>query len=299
MNKSTETTYVLITPARNEEKYIDKTLKSVINQTVLPMQWIIVSDGSTDSTDEIVSRYAANHEYIQLLRISHQERRDFSSKVNAFRAGVQQLKGLEYDFIGNLDADVSFEPNYFERVLEKFSENAKLGIGGGKVVELQKGEYKERLGDRPWVVAGAVILFRRRCYEEVGGFIPLKAGGEDSAAQISARMKGWQVRPFDELKVLHHRPTGTGAGNMWGARFREGVRDYMLGHHFVYFTAKCLGRIWENPFLFGTLLRWFGYCFALLSGERKPVSPDFIRFHRREQINKLKSLLKSSGNRGV
>ena len=299
MDKSRKTTYVLITPARNEEKYIAKTLESVINQTVLPMKWVIVSDGSTDSTDEIVSWYATSHEYIQLLRVSYQERRDFGSKVNAFRAGVRQLNGLEYDFIGNLDADMSFEPNYFERVLEKFSENAKLGIGAGNVLELQKGEYKERSADRPWNVAGAVFMFRRRCYEEVGGFIPLKTGGEDTAAQISARLKGWEVKRFIELKVLHHRPTGTGAGKLWRARFREGVRDYMLGYHFAYLMVKSLGRILEKPFLFGSVLRLFGYCLAALSGEKKPVSPDFIRFHRREQINRLKSLLKVGGNRGV
>ena len=220
MDKSRKTKYVLISPARNEEKYIAKTMESVINQTVLPIKWVIVSDGSTDSTDQIVSWYATSHEYIQLLRVSNREKRDFSSKVNAFKAGVRQLNGLEYDFIGNLDADVSFEPDYFERVLEKFAENEKLGIGGGKVLELQNGDYKERTGDRPFVVAGAVALFRRRCYEEVGGFIPLKVGGEDSVAQISARMKGWEVKPFSELKVLHHRATGMGAGNVWGVRFR-------------------------------------------------------------------------------
>jgi biofilm PGA synthesis N-glycosyltransferase PgaC len=104
---------------------------------------VIVSDGSTDHTDEIIDKYSSSHKYIQLLRVSCQKNRDFSSKVNAFRADVRHLNGLEYDFVGNLDADVSFGPNYFEGVLRKFSENRKLGIGDGKVLELQNGEYKE------------------------------------------------------------------------------------------------------------------------------------------------------------
>ena len=296
MDKISKIAYVLITPARDEERYIAKTLDSVISQTVLPKKWVIVSDSSTDRTDEIVNKYAANHEYVQLLCVSCQENRNFGSKVNAFGAGVRHLNGLEYDFIGNLDADVSFGPNYFERLLQKFLQNPRLGIGGGKVLELQNGEYKERPGDRPWIVAGAVLLFRRQCYEEVGGFIPLKAGGEDTAAQIMARMNGWEVKSFIELKVLHHRPTGTGAGDVWSTRFHQGIQDYMLGQHIAYFMVKCLGRVLEKPFLFGSVLRVFGYCWSGLTRKEKPVSTDFIRFHRHEQINRLKSLLKVRRN---
>ena len=114
--------YVIITPARNEEAYIEKTIQSVISQTILPRKWIIVSDGSTDKTEEIISRYAKENHFIQLLTSKGDLKRNFGSKVNAFNAGYQLLKDMSYDFICNLDADVTFSSNYFESILQEFDE---------------------------------------------------------------------------------------------------------------------------------------------------------------------------------
>jgi biofilm PGA synthesis N-glycosyltransferase PgaC len=299
IQKKNETPYVLISPARNEERYITKALDSVVCQTVLPCKWVIVSDGSTDRTDEIVSKYAADHKYIQLLRISRHNSRNFSSKVNAFRAGYDLLKDLEYNFIGNLDADVSFEPHYFERILQKFLEISRLGIGGGIILELQNGVYKERSLDRAWNVTGAIQLFRRQCYEEIGGFIPLKVGGEDTVAQIMARMYGWEVKSFNELKVQHHKPTGTSVEAVWRTRLNAGIQDRMVGYHPIYFIAKCFRRVSEKPYLLGSLLRMFGYCWSVLIREEMQVTEDFIRFHRRQQLNRLKSQLKFGRKPGL
>lgn len=292
MRKNEKKNYVLVIPARNEERYIQKTLDSVISQTVLPRECIIVSDGSTDRTDKIVAEYKEKYPYINLLRVLHKNSRDFKSKVNAFSVGVKHLDSLEYDFIGNIDADVSFGSEFFERLLGHFIEDSKLGIGGGTILELQKGVYKERRLDRAWNVAGAIQLFRRQCYEEIGGFVPLKAGGEDTVAQIMARMKGWEVKTFKELKAFHHRPTGTGGKTLWRAWFNGGIKDYMLGYQKLYFIAKCLRRLLQRPYVFGSLVMIFGYCWEASKRGSRPMGADFIKFHRREQTDRLISRLK-------
>ena len=120
-----EKSYVIVTPARNEENYIEKTIKSVASQSLLPKKWIIVSDGSTDRTDIIVNEYSNKYDFIHLLRAEDDNKRNFGSKIMAFRAGVKQLTNLEYDFIGNLDADVSFYFNYYENLLQKFNNAPK------------------------------------------------------------------------------------------------------------------------------------------------------------------------------
>jgi biofilm PGA synthesis N-glycosyltransferase PgaC len=176
-NKQT-LSYVLITPARNEEAYIAQTLKSVTSQTVLPLRWVIVSDGSTDRTDAIVSKYATEHSWIELLRMPERTERHFAGKVYAFNAGLDRVKHLDYDIIGNLDADVSFEPDYLEYLLEKFESMPKLGVAGtnrweGTVM------YDYRVSNID-DVAGACQLFRRECFEAIGGYKPVKTAGSTS-----------------------------------------------------------------------------------------------------------------------
>lgn len=155
--------YILITPARNEAAYIEETIKSVIAQTVLPQKWVIVSDGSTDGTDEIVKDYEASHDFIQLLHRKADRSRNFASKVYAIRAGIRQLEDIEYNFIGNLDADMSFEPNYYERIFVEFQSNSKLGIAGGMLFEPYDGKWIQQRTSTSWSVSGPIQMFRRQC----------------------------------------------------------------------------------------------------------------------------------------
>ena len=289
--------YVLISTARNEEAYIPKTLDSVIRQRVLPKKWIIVSDGSTDGTDDIVAAYAARHDFIELVRVPGHADRNFASKVNAFNAGRERLHDVEYDFIGNLDADVSFGPDYFEAIIGKFLENPRLGVGGGTILESEGGVFKGRAGNRERSVAGAIQFFRRECYEETGGFIAMELGGEDSVVEISARMNGWEVRSFLDLEVFHHRPTGTQGLSVWRARFRQGIEDYVLGYDGIYFLGKCLGRLFEKPYVVGTALRILGYCLSALKRRERPVSPRFLEFPKQEQRKRLMAIAGMGKNR--
>jgi cellulose synthase/poly-beta-1,6-N-acetylglucosamine synthase-like glycosyltransferase len=194
--------YVLVTAAYNEERHIADTLRSVSNQSLKPYQWVIVSDGSTDKTDQIVREWAGRHPFIKLVRVEKSEGHDFATKVRALHRGFERLADIDYDFIGVLDADLSFEPNYFECVLEHFANEPRLGIAGGDIEQLVDGTVVPRVKDLN-SVAGAVQLVRRECFEQTGGLPALRYGGEDAAMEITARMHGWETRTFPELKVAH------------------------------------------------------------------------------------------------
>ena len=283
----TKTRYVLITPARNEEAYIEKTIESVIAQSILPRKWVIVSDGSTDRTDEIVAKYAENNDFIRHLRIPEHSSRDVGLKVDAFYAGLEQLKEVEYDFLANLDADVSFGPHYFENLLEKFEQNPKLGLAGGLVVEVCNGKHVQNITLINRSVGGQTQLFRREVFEKIGGYVTISGGGEDMVADYSTRRYGWQVRSFPEIKIFHHRRMGTEDNSIWRARMLQGVRDYMVGYHPLYETAKCLRHVVEKPYVIGSVLWLTGYLGAALRRCKRPVPSDVVRYIRRDQLGLL------------
>ncbi len=281
--------YALITPARNESKYIELTLKSVVEQTVWPVKWVIVSDGSTDGMDDIVESYVEKFDFIHLVRRKVGAARDFGSKIHAFNCGLRRLGGVSYRLIGNLDGDVSFEPDYFERVLREFSLNSKLGIAGGVICELgAHGRYWPRPGSRANSVAGAVQLFRKECFEEIGGYSPLKWGGVDTIVNTRARMLGWETRELKELEVCHYRRSSTAlGGGILAARAREGRRDYCLGYHPAYEVLKILRRTSYRPFVLGSCWMALGYFDALFRGEDGGTPTEVRAYLRREQLSKM------------
>jgi len=279
--------YVLISAARNEEAYIERTILSVIAQTILPQKWVIVSDGSTDRTDEIVKRYESDHNFIRLVRKEPDRSRDFASKVFAIRAGMKLLENIEYDFIGILDTDVSFDPEYYERVLEKFEQKPKLGIGGGVIHDKHGGNYHRQFTSFLWSVNGAIQMFPRKCWEDISGYIPLKRGGVDMIAETMARMHGWDVRAFPEIKVLHHRPTGTEKNNIFLVEFNRGIMEYVNGYHPLFQAARFFYRLKQRPYLLGSIFRTTGYSWAFLSRQKQAVPDNVIKFMRWEQKQRM------------
>ena len=169
--------YVIITPARNEEDYIEKTIRSVVSQTVLPGKWVIVSDGSTDRTDDIVKSYLPERPWLELVRISGERERQFGAKVHCFNAGYDRVRDVAYDIVGNLDADISFEPDYFEFLLDRFAENPELGVAGTPFVE-GTSHYNYRFTNIEHV-SGACQMFRRECFEAIGGYRAIPGGGQN------------------------------------------------------------------------------------------------------------------------
>ncbi|PYS23799.1 MAG: glycosyl transferase [Acidobacteria bacterium] len=287
-----QSTYALITPARNEEANIELTIQSVISQTVQPERWVIVSDASTDRTDEIVRRCAARHRLIQLIRVSEDDGpRSFARQVSATNIGYEAIRALDCQFVGVLDADVSFEPGYYQRLLEEFRRNPRLGITGGTILEDQGGYYAPRIWNDERCVAGAIQFFRRQCYEGIGGYIALECGGQDAIALEMARMQGWEVTSFPELGVLHHRRSGTAETSAWRSQMRAGKAEYLLGYHPVFQALKCLRRVKEKPHGVASLLRFYGYWAASVRRERSPVPRNVVQYMRRGQMQRLRSVI--------
>lgn len=281
--------YVLITPAYNEELFIEKTIQSVISQTTIPKKWVIVSDGSIDRTDEIVKRYEEKYHWIELVQLPRHKDRHFASKVQAFNAGYLILKDLHYDIIGNLDADITFDEGYFEFLLKKFNEYGDLGVAGTPFVEGLK-HYDYRFTNIEHV-SGACQLFRKECFEEIGGYIPIKGGGIDWVAVTTARMKGWRTRTFTEVTCFHHRSIGTGNSGKLVYFFRHGKKDYYLGGHPIWQIFRSVYQMKHRPYILSGLFLFSGYAWAGLRRPKRPVSEDLVRFYRKEQMDRLIKIL--------
>jgi glycosyltransferase involved in cell wall biosynthesis len=283
--------YVLITPAHNEELFITKTLESVAAQTLLPERWIIVNDGSTDKTADLAADYVQRFPWIQLVHRSPRLDRHFGAKVHAFNAGLERVGPVEFDVIGNLDADLSFDPDYLEFLIGKFAEDPRLGVAGTPFTEDCGYDTARDSFEGKNHVAGGCQLFRRQCFEEVGGYIPNPAGGIDWIAVTTARMKGWKTRSFPEKRFHHYRSLGTAGKSNWAASFSYGEKDYYLGGSPLWQLFRVAYRATKQPIDGLALLS--GYCWGAIRRIERPVSSELMRFHRREQTNKLRAIFRS------
>ena len=284
--------YAIITPARNEEAFIEKTIQSVISQTVLPEKWIIVSDGSTDRTDAIVQAYLSDHPWMELVRMPEHRDRQFAAKVFAFNAGCARIKDTPYDIIGSLDADITFDETYFAFLIAKFENDSALGVTGTPFVE--NGMQYDYTFTNIAHVSGACQMFRRACFEEIGGYTPIKGGGIDWAAVTTARMKGWKTLTFTEKVCHHHRKMGTGSHSALKSHFKHGQKDYYLGGHPLWQMFRSGYQMTHRPYIIGGMLLLLGYLWAAARGIERPVSSELMRFHRSEQMLRLKEKLSLS-----
>lgn len=257
--------YVIVTPARNEEALIERTIASMISQTVRPLLWIVVNDGSTDRTGELLAKYAARYAFLHTVTLERPGGRHFGNKAQAFNRGLADARLLPYRFVGNLDADISLEKDYFEKLLQRFAGDPCLGLAGGMVASRIRDTFVSQ-EVAPDSVAGAVQLFRRECFEEVGGYQCLPLGGIDSAAEIVARMKGWKVQTFPDLRVLEHRRTGSATARPLASMVREGQRLQALGYGFAFMCLRCMYRTLDRPRLIGSAAMLYGYIKNALRG---------------------------------
>jgi poly-beta-1,6-N-acetyl-D-glucosamine synthase len=283
-----ELTLALVTPARNEAAFLECTIQSVIEQTVRPVRWIIVSDGSTDRTDEIIKSYAARHDWIEYLRMPERLERHFGGKAFAFNAGYERLRTQQnFDVIGNLDADITLDRDHFAFLLQKFSQNKRLGCGGAPFRD-GKQQYDYRFTSIEHV-SGACQLFRRECFEQIGGYKPVRLGGVDLIAVITARMKGWETRSFPEKVCIHHRLMGSAQRGMIQIAFKGGMADYQLGGHPVWEVFRSIYQTTRRPFIIGGVLRFLGFFWAMASRKPKAVSSELARFRQKEQMGRLRA----------
>ncbi len=285
--------YVLVTPAKDEAAYIRKTLEAMVVQTALPLKWVVVSDGSTDGTDEIVMEYTGRHDWIELIRMPERQVRHFGGKVAAFNAGYERVKGLPFEVIGNLDGDSSFDRDYIEYLLRQFAANPRLGVAGTNYVEdawdeSLKHDYRfANIED----VTGQCQLFRRETFADIGGYQPSKQGGVDLIATVSGRMHGWETRVFTDKVLFHHRQQGTAQFNRFLVELSNGRKDYMFGSHPAWEVCRAVYRLTKRPVVLGGMLLLAGYMGAMLRQSEKVVSKDFQAFRRKEQLQRLRRIL--------
>ena len=280
--------YALATAAYNEEKLIGSVIQSIVAQTVKPEKWVIVNDGSTDRTAEIVKGYADKYPFIELYTITEEHPRDLTAQVHAINRGFSRLKDLPCEFIGNLDADVTLEPTYFESLWRDLARIPASVLAGGFIYEESQGEFRSRKSNVTSSVAHAVQLFRRECLQELGGYRPFTWAGADWYAEVSLRMKGWNVHSIPDLRAFHHRPTGKGFG-LYKYAFRGGKMDFYMGTHPLFEIVKMTRRLVDKPYVVAAAVRFSGFLSGYWKREPRQVPQEFMAYLRKEQMARLRS----------
>jgi hypothetical protein len=290
--------YVLITAAKDEEACIGEVIQFVLRQTVLPLAWFIMDDGSTDRTVSIVERFAADHPFIRLQSAKSREGRNFGSQYKAIQAGYQLAKSMEFDFVAVQDADQAPErEDYYKSILDDFQRNPRLGVASGVVYERPRGIWEVRSENSEDSVAGSAV-FRRKAFDQAGGYTPMYYQGSDWLIQLKVRMAGWELLTRPDLHILHYRPTSS-AGGIWRGKFHAGLSDGSFGSHPIFELLKCCRRVTARPYLFGSLVRYCGYLWWNLSGRNPVIKPEEVAFLRNEQITKLRRWVTSFGRMPV
>ena len=282
------TKYVIITPTYNEEHFIGKTIESVIIQTIKPIKWIIVNDGSTDNTRNIIDTHIKGYDWIVCHTKIRRNTTYYSNNVFAIIEGIEFVKDVDYDFLCILDADITLCNDYYQKIFHQFSINRKLGVASGTYLEKEGNKLIEARIDRR-STPKAIQVIRKKCYQQTNGYIPFLYGGEDAGLEIMARMKGWETWSFNDIKVLHNRPVGTGDGSsILYARFRLGITDYTLGVHPIFLIAKSIKRcFWEKPFILSGFARLMGFIVASYNDIPVQLPCEAVKYLRKEQINRL------------
>jgi biofilm PGA synthesis N-glycosyltransferase PgaC len=288
--------YVVITPVRNEGRFIGHTIRSMEQQTIGPQQWILVDDGSTDNTFEILSAASQVHGWITVVkRPDRGFRKSGGGVVEAFYDGYAKIAQNTWDFVVKLDGDLTFEPNYFERCLGEFSADPRLGIASGTIVVHQGGQVRvDSPNDPPFHVRGAAKMYRRACWDQISPL--MQAPGWDTIDEVKANMHGWATRTFPDVHLVQRRDTGASDGH-WRNWYKNGVANYVTGYHPVFMLAKCVQRAFRRP-PSAALALLAGFCSGYI--KRLPrVNKDAARYLRRQQWLRLTSRPSIYGGRAT
>jgi len=280
--------YLLISPCRDEAKYMRQTLDSVISQSILPTKWVIVDDGSTDSTPQIVAEYQAKHNWIEVVTRSNRGRRAVGPGViDAFYAGYETINPDDYDYLCKLDLDLRLPPRYFEILMERMEANPRIATCSGKAyLEDENGRLVfERHADD--VSIGASKFYRVSCFKTIGGFV--REVMWDGIDCHCCRMNGWIACSWDEpeLRFIHLRPEGSSQKNIYAGRVRHGYGQYFMGTGFLFMIASSIYRLNRKPYVLGSLAMLWGWLRATLAGKPRYEDAAFRKFLRRYQWRAL------------
>jgi biofilm PGA synthesis N-glycosyltransferase PgaC len=276
--------YVIVSPVRDEDEYIERTIFGVVQQTIRPKEWIIVNDGSRDRTREIIDSYARKYRWVRAVhRIDRGKRVPGSGVMEAFYDGYNRLESDDWDFIVKLDGDVALPPDYFEQCFRRFAEEPKLGMCGGRMYCGKDGNLKPELHPA-FHVRGPIKLYRRECWKAIGGLI--KAPGWDTLDEVQANRFGWRTITFDEIKVLHLRPTGAVQG-VWRDGVKMGRAAYICGYHPLFMMMKCVKRTFSKPYVLSSLAHGYGFVSGYFKNVTQFQDRALIRYLRKQQLRRL------------
>lgn len=276
--------YVIITPVRNEGQYIEQTVKSVITQTILPKEWIIVNDGSIDDTAEIITNYAYKYSWMKIVhRKDRGYRKSGKGVMEAFFQGYNNLKFKNYDFIIKLDGDLTFNPEYFEKCFQYFSEDQQLGIAGGTVYNDVNGTLICEKNPR-FHVRGATKIYKRECWQSI--YDLLNTTGWDTIDEVKANMLGYKTKTFPDLKVIQLKNTGIVDG-IWRSWIKNGRANYIAGYHPIFMIMKCIRRIFTKPIIVSSMALFIGYVSGYIKKIPQVDDRGLIQYIRKNQMRKL------------
>lgn len=279
--------YVLISPCRNEAQYMRQTLDTVIGQSVTPTRWVIVDDGSTDATPQILAEYARQHSWIEIVtRADRGHRAVGPGVVDAFYSGYAAIHPQDYEFVCKLDLDLRLPPRYFEILMQRMAEDQLIATCSGKAyVEQDGGLIPERHGDETSL--GMTKFYRVSCFEAIGGFV--REVMWDGIDCHQCRMKGWKACSWDdpELRFVHLRPMGSSQDSIYTGRMRHGYGQYFMGTGFLFMAASALSRVNQRPYVLGSVAMLWGWVKAALQRKPRYENPEFRRFLRAYQWRAL------------
>ncbi len=276
--------YLIISPVRNEEAYIEKTINSVLNQTIRPIEYIIVNDGSTDNTEYIISKYVNKHKWIKTIKRPPKDHAPGAGVVKAFYEGLNNISYKNWDFIVKLDGDLQFESKYFEILLRRFNNNSKLGIASGKTYQYRNGRLvMDSMPDDH--VRGPAKMYRRKCWEDIGGL--RKVLGWDTIDELNAQVLGWETKSYKDLVLIHFKPIGYKQKNIFKRETTAGERQHFLGYLPTFAIFRGVYRMFQKPYFIAGFLNIYGFLNALFFSKSRINDQNIINHLRKKQKQRL------------
>lgn len=277
-NSNILTNYIVVSPVKDEQRYVEDTIRSVIGQTITPLAWIIVDDGSTDNTSRIIQKYCNNHSWIKLVRIDRDARRmPGSAVINAFNTGYELVRQSDYNYIVKLDCDLRFGADYFEGLISRFNENKNLGIASGVYLENKGGAWSV-IKMPAYHAAGASKMIRRECFQQIGGFVPFR--GWDTVDEIRSQIMGWQTSHFEELRFYHLKTEGAGIGQL-RTNIMLGEIYFITGGSRLFLLLKIIHRIlFSRPVVIAGLMMFWGYLRSIVLKKKLLVTNEEAKLYK-------------------
>ncbi len=274
--------YLAITPARDEEKFLPDMIDSMVSQTILPVRWIIIDDGSADRTPDIIDEAAARFSWIVPRHLARTRSREPGGESVIMRF-LPREEWQDVDYIVRFDADLFFVRDYIERLLNEFDRDPSLGIVSGCLIEPSHGEW--RLNAIPsFHTRGPSKIYSRACFEAIGGLEP--GEGWDTIDEVKAMMRGFRTRNFRNITAFHRRTTGSARG-LWRTRFGQGRIAHFVGYSQLFTLARAAGLLFSEPFIGGSVMLLLGFYSGYVWRRPRFPDPQVMKFIRRQQFRRL------------